>query len=98
LKNIYNGMPASDLVGARWCKSSLSSPQGNCVEFTGLPGGRIAMRNSRHPDGPALIFTERQLRDLIDTLKNGDFDHLLTHSDERRQPKPAACRTTPTRT
>jgi Domain of unknown function (DUF397) len=94
LKNIYNGMPASDLAGARWCKSSHSSPQGNCVEFTGLPGGQIAMRNSRHPDGPALIFTEGQLRDLIDTLKSGDFDHLMTHTDEGRPPRPATCRTT----
>jgi hypothetical protein len=78
LTSIYNGMPADALPGAQWCKSSLSSPQGNCVEFAGLPGGRIAMRNSRHPDGPALILTRQQLRDLIDTLKNGDFDHLAT--------------------
>jgi hypothetical protein len=97
LKNIYNGMPAGDLAGAHWCKSSLSSPQGNCVEFAGLPGGQIAMRNSRHPDGPALIFTKGQLRDLIDALKSGDFDHLITRSDDRRQPRPATCRPTPAR-
>ena len=98
MKNIYNGMPASDLVGARWCKSSLSSPQGNCVEFTGLPGGQIAMRNSRHPDGPALIFTQGQLRDLIDTLKSGELDHLVSSADDRCRPRPSTCRTPPART
>jgi uncharacterized protein DUF397 len=98
LKNIYNGMPAGDLVGARWRKSSLSSPQGNCVEFAGLPGGKIAMRNSRHPDGPALIFTKEQLRDLVGSLKSGDFDHLITHPDDQGRPRPAPHSETPART
>jgi hypothetical protein len=70
-------MAASDLTTTRWYKSPASSPQGNCVELAHLPGEQIAMRNSRDPDGPALIFTKAELKDLIDTLKSGAFDHLI---------------------
>lgn len=77
MRYIRNGIPAGELIGARWQKSPASSPQGNCVELARVHGDYIAMRNSRHPDGPALIFTKDQVRDLIDSLKRGVFDHLL---------------------
>ena len=49
---------ASELAGARWRKSSFSGPTGgNCVETAALAEARIAVRNSRFPAGPALIFT-----------------------------------------
>ncbi|MQY04190.1 hypothetical protein ACRB68_22410 [Actinomadura sp. RB68] len=73
----YNGMPATSLQGARWLKSRRSNSQGNCVEMAELPGGRIAMRNSRHPEGPALIYTRPEIEALILGAKDGDFDHLL---------------------
>ena len=40
---------------AAWRKSSYSSPSGNCVEAATLTGG-VALRDSRFPDGPALVF------------------------------------------
>ena len=73
---IYNGMPAADLRGARWRKSGRSSAQGNCVEAAGLPGGAVAVRNSRHPAGPALIFTQAEIRAFLDGVRDGDFDDL----------------------
>jgi hypothetical protein len=49
---------ASEPRGARWRKSSFSGPTGgNCVETAALAEGRIAVRNSRFPAGPALVFT-----------------------------------------
>jgi hypothetical protein len=83
-------MPAGDLPAAQWHKSQVSSPQGNCVELAALPGEEIAMRNSRHPDGPVLIFTRAQLKDLIDAVKHGSFDHLLSrpHGDDAPGPHP----------
>jgi hypothetical protein len=49
---------ASELGDARWRKSSFSGPTGgNCVETAALAEGRIAVRNSRFPAGPALVFT-----------------------------------------
>ncbi|MFA1548678.1 DUF397 domain-containing protein [Actinomadura chokoriensis] len=72
-----NGTPAADLQGARWLKSRRSNSQGNCVEIAELPGGQVAMRNSRHPDGPALIYTRPEIEALILGAKDGDFDHLI---------------------
>ena len=49
---------ASELRNVRWRKSSFSGPTGgNCVETAALAEGRIAVRNSRFPAGPALVFT-----------------------------------------
>jgi Domain of unknown function (DUF397) len=75
-----NGMPATGLRGARWLKSRRSNSQGNCVEIAELPGGRVAMRNSRHPEGPALIYTRPEMEALILGAKDGDFDHLIASS------------------
>jgi Domain of unknown function (DUF397) len=73
----YNGMPATELPGARWRKSRLSSAQGNCVEAARLSHGEVAFRNSRHPEGPALIFSDAEVRAFLDGVKDGDFDDLL---------------------
>jgi hypothetical protein len=73
----YNGMPAGDLPGARWRKSKLSSAQGNCVEAARLSRDQIAVRNSRHPEGPALIFSDAEVRAFLEGVKEGDFDDLL---------------------
>jgi uncharacterized protein DUF397 len=40
---------------AAWRKSSYSSPSGNCVEAAELTGD-VVLRDSRFPDGPALVF------------------------------------------
>jgi hypothetical protein len=73
----YNGMPATELPGARWWKSGRSSAQGNCVETARLTGGAVAVRNSRDPDGPALIFTPAEIDAFLAGVKDGDFDDLL---------------------
>jgi hypothetical protein len=52
----FSGAQASILRTAAWRKSSYSTPSGNCVEAAGLADG-VALRDSRFPDGPALVFT-----------------------------------------
>ena len=48
----------ADLTGATWRKSTYSNGTGgDCVEIAGMPGGRHALRDSKNPDGPKLIFT-----------------------------------------
>jgi hypothetical protein len=73
----YNGMPAGELAGARWRKSARSSAQGNCIELAKLAGAEVAIRNSRHPQGPALIFTDAELDAFLGGVKDGEFDDLL---------------------
>ena len=46
-------MPALDLRGARWRKSSHSSDQANCVEVA-VTAGAVAVRDSKHPTGGVL--------------------------------------------
>jgi len=67
-------MPATDLPGITWVKSRQSGPTGgNCVEVAFLPGGAVAMRNSRHPSGPALIFTTAEWDAFLGGAADGDF-------------------------
>lgn len=74
----YNGMPASALPGLRWQKSRRSNPSGNCVEMAPLPGDAgIAVRNSRFPDGPALIYTPAEIAAFLGGVRDGDFDNLV---------------------
>lgn len=52
---------AAGLTAARWVKSTRSGPTGgNCVEVACLGDGRVAVRNSRHPAGSALLFGRAQ--------------------------------------
>jgi hypothetical protein len=67
-----NGVRASLLRAAVWRKSSYSNPSGNCVEAAPLTEG-VAVRNSRFPDGPALVFTGAEWDAFLLGVKNGDF-------------------------
>ncbi|MFD1538246.1 DUF397 domain-containing protein [Nonomuraea guangzhouensis] len=77
MKQTYNGMPAADLKQVAWRKSRYSNSQGNCVELAKLPDGGVAVRNSRFPDGPALIYTRDEIRALVLGVKDGEFDGLM---------------------
>jgi hypothetical protein len=62
------------LHGAAWVKSSYSGPTGgNCVELARLPGGRVAVRNSSDPAGPALVFTPAEWDAFLAGVKDGEF-------------------------
>jgi hypothetical protein len=75
---VYNGMPASALVGVTWHKSRCSSPQGECVELARLATGEVAIRNSRHPDGPALVYTRAEIEAFVLGVHDGDFDQFVS--------------------
>jgi hypothetical protein len=78
MHGIYNGMPAGDLGGAAWRKSERSNSQGACVEIARVGSGTVAMRNSRDPQGPALIYRREAIVALIEGLRDGDFDDMVS--------------------
>jgi hypothetical protein len=77
MNQLYSGMSAARLDGVVWRKSHFSNPSGNCVEVAELPDGRVAMRNSRDPEGPALIYTRGEVDAFVRGAKSGDFDDLI---------------------
>jgi hypothetical protein len=78
MTRMVNGMSASQLQGVTWQKSARSNPSGNCVECAALPDGGAAVRNSRDPDGPALLYTPAEIEAFILGVRDGDFDYLLS--------------------
>jgi hypothetical protein len=74
MNDISNGTPATDLTQGRWVKSRHSGPTGgNCVEVALLTDGAVAVRNSRHPAGPALVFYAPEWEAFVDGVKDGEF-------------------------
>jgi Domain of unknown function (DUF397) len=64
-----------DLTGAKWRKSSFSSGNGGaCVEVAGNLPGVVAVRDSKDPDGPVLVFSPREWEAFGAGVKCGDFD------------------------
>ncbi|MGH3773570.1 MAG: DUF397 domain-containing protein [Pseudonocardiaceae bacterium] len=71
---VRNGMSAAGLTEVAWRKSVRCGQLGNCVEAAALGSGGVAMRNSRHPSGPALIFTRHEMAVFLAGAKDGEFD------------------------
>jgi hypothetical protein len=71
-----NGMLATLLLKATWKKSRHSNPSGDCVELAKLTGGRIAVRNSRHPNGPTLLYPHAAMAAFLRVVKEGELDEM----------------------
>ncbi|MGH3900372.1 MAG: DUF397 domain-containing protein [Pseudonocardiaceae bacterium] len=69
-------MPTTRLQGVTWRKSRHSNPSGNCVELAELPAG-VAIRNSRHPSGPALVHARPEMAAFVQSVKDGTFDQIM---------------------
>jgi hypothetical protein len=61
-----------DLATATWHKSSHSGNNG-CVEVA-HGDDQIAVRDSKDPSGPILLFTPREWRAFLAGVRDGEFD------------------------
>ncbi|WP_433679319.1 DUF397 domain-containing protein [Nocardia sp. CA-119907] len=64
----------TNLSGAKWLKCSRSASGKDCVEVAHLDGGRVGVRDSKNPTGPALVFTPSEWDDFTAGIHNGEFN------------------------
>jgi hypothetical protein len=66
----------SEREGLAWLKANRSTANGQCVEIASAVGN-IAIRDSKDPDGPILVYTASEFRAFLDGARNGEFDTLV---------------------
>ena len=64
---------AHDLSAARWRKAKASGPEHNCVEITDLPGGGIAVRDSKNPHLEPLRFDATEWSIFRQAMTSGEL-------------------------
>jgi hypothetical protein len=66
-----------DLTGAEWRKSSFSGDKANgtgCVEVAFLPGGAVAVRDTKDPECVPQVFTPYEWDCFVAGVRAGEFD------------------------
>jgi hypothetical protein len=75
-KSSYSGSNGGNCVevAAVWQKSSYSgSNGGDCVEVARHQVGAVAVRDSKDPEGPKLVFGAGTWREFADRVKAGEL-------------------------
>ncbi|RDI55769.1 DUF397 domain-containing protein [Nocardia mexicana] len=62
------------LSGAEWFKSSRSAQGRECVEVAWLDAGHVGVRDSKNPEGPALVFCPGEWDAFTVGVREGEFD------------------------
>jgi hypothetical protein len=62
-----------DLTEARWIKSRHSQNGGNCIEIAPGYADIMPVRDSKDPEGPALVFSADAFAAFMAGVKSGEF-------------------------
>jgi hypothetical protein len=76
-QSIRTGITATTLGTDGWIKPWSGPNGGDCLEAKKLTDGRVALRQSTDPDGPALIFEPNEIRAFVIGAKAGQADSLI---------------------
>lgn len=63
----------AELARAQWRKATASVGDGECVEVAFVPNA-VAMRDSKDPSGPVLVFTPGEWAAFKQGVLDGEFD------------------------
>lgn len=66
-------MAIPDLTSVRWVKSSYSENGADCVDVA-QGSAWTALRDSKRPDSPPLIFSRSAMEEFLAGVKAGEFD------------------------
>jgi hypothetical protein len=66
---------AASVPGVTWVKSSASGQNGNCVEVGQGLAPAVPVRDSKDPEGPALVFPADAFGAFLGAVKAGQLNH-----------------------
>lgn len=76
-----------ELNDLHWFKSSASA-SGACVEVAHLPGGDVAVRDSKDSAKAPHVYTRREWEAFLTGAKNGEFDPPVALAGSARPRSP----------
>ncbi|WP_243436883.1 DUF397 domain-containing protein [Streptomyces sp. FH025] len=62
-----------DLRNVAWHKSSYSTQGGNCIEVAANAVHTVPVRDSKDPEGPALVFRADAWSAFVAAVRSGEF-------------------------
>lgn len=65
-----------DLTGVEWRRTSFTGGNNNCAEFA-RAGQFIVWRDSKRPNQEPLVYTQAEVKALLDGVRAGELDYLL---------------------
>lgn len=66
-----HSVPDSSALPVQWWKSSASGAQSDCVECGIVNGATVAVRDSKTPHGPAVLFSRSALASMVGAVAAG---------------------------